>query len=176
MTAIKPGLQKYFSFCPHCGKRFILKTIHGGKELLCRTCGFIFWLNSKPAVSAFLVKGKKVLLAKRAINPRKGYWDVFGGFTEIHEEPLHGLRREMFEELGILIGKPSFLGFYMGEYGRSPQQSTLNIYYIVRSWKGTLRPQDDVASGKWFPVTKLPKRIAFAYMKQAFRDIKKALA
>jgi ADP-ribose pyrophosphatase YjhB (NUDIX family) len=175
MKDIKRQVQNFYKFCPHCGNPLGYKILHGNRELACSSCNFIFWLNSKPAVSAFFVKGSSVLLAKRAINPRKGYWDPFGGFLDFHENPETGLRRELKEELGVTISKPAFLGIYIGEYGNNPIQSTCNIYYIVRNWKGKLTPQDDVASLKWFDERHLPKKIAFAYIRNAFSGIKKAL-
>ena len=55
-------------------------------------------------------------LARRAIEPRKGYWDLPGGFLEETEEALHGLRREFLEETGLEIEAVDFLGIDIEPY------------------------------------------------------------
>jgi len=172
----KKAVQYYYPFCPHCGKRTISKLVHGSKELFCRQCNEVIWFNSKPTASIFLVRNGKVLLAKRAINPLKGYWDAPGGFLEYHEHPEIGARRELLEELGIRVTGLHFLGIYMSIYGNRPGQSTCNVYYWSRSWKGALTAHDDVELFEWFDLTSLPRRIAFSHNAKALHDLRKAVA
>lgn len=71
------------------------------------SCGYEFWQNSKPAVSALIEKtdkeGSHPLLARRAIEPHKGMWGIPGGYLDNGERPEDGLRREIQEELGIAL-------------------------------------------------------------------------
>jgi ADP-ribose pyrophosphatase YjhB (NUDIX family) len=172
MPNLKTTLKSFFKFCPHCGKSLGLKKIHGQTERVCPACGFVFWLNSKPTASLLLVQKGQVLLAKRAINPNKGEWDLPGGFLEIDERPEKGLQREIREELGIRIIRPTFFGIYLGHYASTPPQATFNVYYLSTHFTGTLKPQDDVTSLAWHPLKRLPKKIAFANNRQALRDLR----
>ena len=172
MPNLKPILQGYFRFCPHCGARMGLKKINGQTERACPACGLVFWLNSKPTASLLLVQKGQVLLAKRAVSPNKGEWDLPGGFLEFDETPEKGLQREMREELGVRIIRPTFFGIYLGHYASIPPQATFNVYYLATRFTGTLRPADDVASIAWHPLNRLPKKIAFANNRQALRDLR----
>lgn len=168
----KQILQRYFLFCPHCGKRFQLKTRDHEKELVCPACGYILWLNSKPTASCFLVNEKKeVLLSKRAIKPLQGWWDVPGGFLKLGETPEAGVKREIQEELGLKLKKMVMLPCaYIGTYETIPLQLSFNIYFVSRiSSRTVLTPQDDVCAAKWFSLRTLPKNVAFENNQKALR-------
>lgn len=162
--------NKFFKYCPRCGKRY------GGRQqpgvLVCRSCGFHFFQNSKPTVSAFFTDRRgRIMLVKRAINPKKGWWDTPGGFLEEGEEPIRGLRREMKEELGVTIGNTRFLGMYLDVYRQQYSARTLNIIYLASITGGKIRPMDDVAGIGWFSPKEIPwRRLGFQWMRPALRD------
>lgn len=149
-------------FCPKCGNTFVFKKPEGNdkKELICESCGFIFWQNSKPTASALIVDQDKLLLVKRAI-PHKGMWDIPGGFLELGEHPEDGVKREMKEELGINIIINKFIGIVMDRYGDNDNIWTLNIFYEARIANGVPTPASDVCEYKWFSVEDLPDKMAF---------------
>ncbi len=151
------------------------KREHVTSELHCTACGHTFWMNSKPTASVLLVHRNTVLLVRRACAPYKHWWDIPGGFLDVHEDPLRGLQRELREELGIRVHQPKFLNIALGYYPSTPPQSTLNINYYATRFTGTLRPQDDVASYAWHALDALPKNIAFANNRHALRELKKLL-
>jgi len=63
----------------------------------------IFYQNPKNVVGTLPVQGDRVLLCKRAIQPRLGKWTLPAGFMENGESSLDGAIRETFEEAGALI-------------------------------------------------------------------------
>lgn len=151
-----------FKFCPKCGGKLlekIIKSEEGKKRLVCSKCNFIFYQNSKPTVSAIIVKNNQILLAKRAIKPFKNKWDVPGGFLEEGEAPQAGLLREIKEELGVKIKIKKLIGIFMDNYGKTGQK-TLNIYYKAKIISGIPQPASDVKELCWFPKNKIPK-VAF---------------
>jgi len=166
-----------FKFCPKCGHRLGLKKLHGKRRLVCpnQKCQFIFYQNCKPTASAIFTKGDKVLLTKRAVEPKKGYWDAPGGFLEKDEHPEVGLKREMREELGVEIKIIKILGIYMGEYLEKHPESTLNIYYLAKITKGKIRPADDITEAQWFGKNEIPKKLAFKNNRQAIKDWKRII-
>ncbi|WP_375204844.1 NUDIX hydrolase [Hyphococcus sp.] len=65
---------------------------------VCVTCGFIDYVNPKIVVGSVVTWEEKILLCKRAIEPRKGYWTLPAGYLELHETAEHGAAREAQEE------------------------------------------------------------------------------
>ena len=84
--------------CPRCGAHIEVE----GRKAHCAACGYTQYESSSPTASAVLVDDAgRVLLARRAIDPERGKWDLPGGFLEVGEHPLDGLRRELREETGL---------------------------------------------------------------------------
>jgi NADH pyrophosphatase NudC (nudix superfamily) len=82
-----------------CGSRLSAIREEGKRRLGCRRCGWKFYNNPVPAAVALVVKGRKILLGRRAAAPYKGTWDLPGGFLEGDEAPEVALRRELVSEL-----------------------------------------------------------------------------
>ena len=73
------GVLDGWRFCPRCAGE--LEPRERG-HLACPACGSQYWANSAPAVEGLLQRDGRVLLARRAIEPRLGFWDLPGGFLE----------------------------------------------------------------------------------------------
>ena len=87
-------------FCSDCGAA-VSKQIPEGDDRLryvCDSCQAIHYQNPRIIVGTIPVEGDKVLLCKRAIEPRKGFWTVPAGFMENGETTLDGALRETWEE------------------------------------------------------------------------------
>ena len=91
------------------------RTIPEGEDrerLVCVDCGFINYENPKIVVGSVVRDGGKILLCRRAINPRKGYWTLPAGFMEQHESTAEGAMREAFEEANARIAIDALLAVY----------------------------------------------------------------
>lgn len=143
-----------WKFCPRCAAP--IRREPGRAE--CDACGFVAYANSAPTASAVLVDGAgRVLLARRAVEPDLGRWDLPGGFLEEGEEPLAGLRRELREETGLDVEPLSFLGAWVDTYGEGEGAvATLNLYWLARA-AGEPNAADDVAELCWFGADELPE-------------------
>ncbi len=78
-----------------------LRTIPEGEDrerLTCERCGFIAYDNPKIIVGSVATWEGRVLLCRRAIEPRRGLWTLPAGFLELNETPEEGARREAREE------------------------------------------------------------------------------
>ncbi|MEI9932035.1 MAG: NUDIX domain-containing protein [Rhizomicrobium sp.] len=64
------------------------------ERYVCGDCGHIYYSNPKIVVGSVVIENGKVLLCRRAIEPRKGFWTLPAGFLEEHETPEDGARRE----------------------------------------------------------------------------------
>ena len=79
---------------------------------VCTTCGFIAYENPKVVVGSVVVEDGRVLLCRRAIEPRSGYWTLPAGYLELHETAAEGARREAMEEAGADIELDGILALY----------------------------------------------------------------
>ena len=123
-----------------------------------------------------VVKGRFVLVLRRAHAPRRGCLDIPGGFIDAGESIGEAARRELREETGLEVGRIEFLGFYWDRYylrgfGRFP---VMNFYFAGRWRRGEPVAADDAASAAWVPLAALPrrgKRFAWAHMTPLLRDL-----
>jgi 8-oxo-dGTP diphosphatase len=140
-------------WCPRCRAE-----LEGDdSRTACANCGFVAYANSKATAGALVEEDGRVLLARRALEPFKGRWDIPGGFLDEGEHPLDGLRRELREETGLEVEPVDFLGFWMDSYGGdSTAEATLNLYWTARVVGGEPEPDDDVNELRWFKAGELP--------------------
>lgn len=81
-------------------------------RLVCEDCGFIAYENPKIIVGAVVTFGDRYLLARRAIEPRKGFWTIPAGFMELQETAEAGAAREVWEEARARVAVGPLLGIY----------------------------------------------------------------
>ena len=131
--------------------------VDGGRAT-CSACGFVAYANSAPTANALCVDERgRVLLARRAVEPDRGRWDIPGGFLEEGEHPLEGIRRELREETGLEVEPLEFLCATTDVYGDGPgAAATLNLTWTARVVSGTPEPADDVDELRWFAPGELP--------------------
>lgn len=166
-----------FRFCPVCSASLDRRVPPGDEHerLVCSACGFVFYRNSKPCASAIVVQDGKVLLARRGIDPYKGWWDLPGGFLELGEHPEAGIIRELQEETGLTVRPGKLLGIYMDSY-HEPSEATVVMTYLVETVDAEPHPASDVVELAWFGPGELPEDIAFTCNRQALDDWRKRLA
>lgn len=156
-------------WCPRCRAGLDV----AGGVAACDACGARYYANSAPTASGLCVDDdRRVLLARRAVEPFRGRWDLPGGFLEEGEHPLDGLRRELREETGLGIEPLRFLGTWMDAYGTGPEAvATLNLVWVVRATGGEPRAADDVDELAWFDRDSLPSGdgLAFATLGDVLR-------
>jgi ADP-ribose pyrophosphatase YjhB (NUDIX family) len=157
-----------YRYCPKCGGDLTAELVEARERLVCEACRFVLYLNPRPATCAVVVEGEQVMLVRRAVSPRQGYWDLPGGFLEQGEHPAEGLKREVREETGLEIEVLEPLGFFLDAYPQ-PGETTLNLYFVVRVTGGEPIPGSDVAEIRWFPRDALPpaEQIAFNNNREA---------
>lgn len=82
------------------------------ERAICSTCGFIDYANPRVVTGAVVVDADRVLLCRRAIEPRSGFWTLPAGYLELHETTAEGARREAMEEAGADIMLDGILAIY----------------------------------------------------------------
>ncbi|MBY4676136.1 NUDIX hydrolase [Marinobacterium arenosum] len=87
-------------FCSQCGSQVELMIPEGDNRPrhVCSACNTIHYQNPNIVAGCLPVHGDRVLLCRRAIEPRYGFWTLPAGFMENGETVEHAARRETREE------------------------------------------------------------------------------
>ena len=87
-------------FCSSCGHTVTLRTPDGDHlpRYVCEACGIVHYQNPKVVVGCVPEHEGRILLCRRAIEPRYGFWTIPAGFMENGETTQEGARRETREE------------------------------------------------------------------------------
>ena len=93
---------------------FTLRTPDGDSlpRKICEHCGFVAYENPKIVVGSVVRHEGRILLCKRAIEPRKGFWTIPAGYMELNETPEEGARREAYEEAHATLRIERLLAVY----------------------------------------------------------------
>ena len=127
------------------------------ERLVCDTCGFINYENPKIVVGSVVHDGDRILLCRRAINPRKGYWTLPAGFLEQHETTMAGAMREAWEEARAKIEIEALLAVYS-----IPRLSQVQLIYRARLAAPEIAAGPESAEVALFRYDEIPwKEIAF---------------
>ncbi|MEO1660884.1 MAG: NUDIX hydrolase [Pseudomonadota bacterium] len=79
---------------------------------VCQSCDFIDYQNPKIVAGSVVLKDDKILLCKRDIEPRKGFWTLPAGFMELGESVEEAAQREAQEEALAKIEIERLLAVY----------------------------------------------------------------
>lgn len=93
------------SYCNRCGSS-VSHTVPAGDSLprsVCNACGYIQYENPRLVVGCVAEYEERILLCRRAIEPRLGFWTLPAGFMENGETTAQAACRETFEEAGARI-------------------------------------------------------------------------
>ncbi|QWE15798.1 NUDIX hydrolase [Polynucleobacter sp. AP-Nino-20-G2] len=151
-------------FCSHCASPVTVKVPadDSRERHVCESCGMIHYFNPRNVVGTIPVYGDQVLLCKRAIEPRYGYWTLPAGFMELGESTSAGAVRETLEEAGAVV-----------EIG--PLYSLLNVahaeqvhlFYLARMHSPTFNAGEESLEVALFDEGNIPwDEIAFPTVKQ----------
>ena len=68
------------------------------ERMICAECGYILYDNPKIVVGSVARWDDRILLVRRSIEPRYGYWTLPAGYLELNEAASAGAEREAWEE------------------------------------------------------------------------------
>jgi ADP-ribose pyrophosphatase YjhB (NUDIX family) len=159
MTGDSPMLYRY---CPRCATPLAEGEVAGLVRRYCPApgCGFIHFVNPLPVACCLVEHAGGVVLIRRGVEPRLGYWALPAGYIEAHETTEEAARRETREECGLdveiveLLGVATFIA-------PPPRPNGLGLFYLARAVGGTLGPGDDTTDARVFPLDALPPDLAF---------------
>ncbi|WP_067033589.1 NUDIX hydrolase [Marinomonas gallaica] len=153
-------------FCPKCGHQVNMEIPEGDnrKRAICPNCEFIDYDNPRMITGTLPLFQGKVLLCKRNIEPRKGYWTLPAGFMENSETTLEGALRETLEESGsVAIAKQPFSMISI------PHVNQVHIYYLAELQKADFHPTSESSEVELFELADIP------WDEMAFSSVTKTL-
>lgn len=122
------------------------------ERLVCSGCGFIHYENPKIVVGSVAVWQDKVLLCRRAIPPRVGYWTLPAGFLELHERTEEGAAREAWEEARAHLEIGDLFAIY-----NVPRISQVQMFYRARLKSPAIEPGPESTDVRLFGWNDLPE-------------------
>ena len=154
------------NFCSDCGKSVSLRIPEGDTyhRHVCDDCGTIHYQNPKVVVGCLPEWEDKILLCRRAIEPRYGLWTLPAGFLENGETAAQGAARETLEEAGARVEIGAMYTFLNLPY--------INQIYVM--FRGKLLDLDYAAGTESLEV-KLINEADIPWKELAFRTIKVTL-
>jgi ADP-ribose pyrophosphatase YjhB (NUDIX family) len=163
-----PQRMTQYKFCPQCGGRLEQKIIQPKEpeRLVCRDCGFVFYLDPKLAGIAIIPWEAGLVLARRAIEPGYGLWVAPGGFVDVGERVEDAVVREVREEVFLDVRIKRLLNIYSYS-GRT----TVIAAYVAEVISGHPGGGDETLEARVFRPDEIPwEEIAFPSTRDALRD------
>jgi len=147
-------------FCSNCGSPVALK-IPPGDTLprhVCGNCGTIHYQNPRMVVGCIPEWEDRILLCRRAIEPRSGLWTVPAGYMENGETTFQGALRETLEEANARVEIGPLYALY-----NIPHIHQVYILFRARMLDTDVSPGAETLEVRLFLESEIPwDRIAFA--------------
>lgn len=149
-------------FCGVCGSQ--TEPDSGGNSRICRGCGKTLFPRVDPAIIVLVSDGERCLLGRQASWP-EGRYSTIAGFVEPGESLEDGVRREVFEETNVRVGKISYHSSQPW-----PFPAALMLGFTAEAESHDIKLNDgELEDARWFTReqlsaddTKLPFRISIA--------------
>jgi ADP-ribose pyrophosphatase YjhB (NUDIX family) len=163
------------NFCSNCGTAVVIRIPTGDDKPrhVCDNCGTVHYRNPLMVVGSIPEWEDKILLCKRAIEPRLGYWTLPAGFMELDETTGAAAMRETLEEANARI---ELNGLYT--MLSVPHANQVHIFYRARLLDLDFGPGTESLEVALFREDEIPwEEIAFrtisATLRHFFDDRKK---
>jgi ADP-ribose pyrophosphatase YjhB (NUDIX family) len=157
---------KRFKHCPSCGAAvdYRVPVDDNRERATCTACASIHYENPINVVGTLPVYGEQVLLCRRAIEPRHGFWTLPAGFLELGETAAEGAQRETDEEAGAQIElQPLYCLMNVVKVGQ------IHLYYRARLLSDQFNPGPETLEARLFHEHEIP------WDELAFRTVRETL-
>lgn len=160
--------HSFSRYCMHCGQRLTTAVPEGDsrRRLVCLDCGFVHYINPRPVAGTIPAREDgRLLLLRRAIEPRLGAWVFPGGYMDVGETAEEAAIRETMEEAMLEVTQLQLSGVYT-----RPEPGVVVIVYEALA-VGEAEAGDEASEVAWFEPAKIPwGELAFDSTEWALRD------
>ncbi len=166
-TLLKMIEMRRIKHCRHCGTTVDYRTPDDDNRdrAVCPACATVHYENPLNVVGTVPVWGEQVLLCKRAIEPRYGYWTLPAGFMELGETVEQGALRETVEEAGAQVemqGLFTLMNVVM--------VGQVHLFYRARMLSTRLDPGSETLEARLFHEHEIPwDEIAFRTVRETLK-------
>jgi len=137
------------------------------KRLVCQDCGYIAYDNPKVVAACVCLWQGQYLLCRRAIEPRRNYWTIPGGYLEQHETTADGAKRESWEEACCTIAIDGFVGIF-----EIPRVSQIYVVHRGELTTPDFAPGPESLEVKLFDYADIPwDELAFSSVDWALKQV-----
>lgn len=155
-------------YCSECGSPTQILVPEGDNRprQVCTHCHAVHYVNPRIVVGAVCLWEDRILLCRRAIQPRKGKWTLPAGFMEIGETMSAGALRETREESGAHaeVDGPLFAILDV------PHAEQVHAFYRARLLSPELDPGEESLDARLFDEKDIPwDEIAFSTVETTLR-------
>ena len=157
-------LPRRIQHCRVCGAPTAYRVPAGDnrERAVCSACGEVHYENPLNVVGTVPVWGDQVLLCRRAIEPRRGFWTLPAGFMELAESTADGALRETVEEAGARVEMQGL--FSVLNVVRVGQ---VHLFYRARMLDTSLDPGPESLEARLFREDEVPwDELAFRTVRQ----------
>lgn len=119
---------------------------------ICDSCGYVAYENPKIVVGSVVRHDDRILLCRRAIEPRRGFWTIPAGYLELNETPEDGARREAMEEAEAALVIERLLAVYS-----VPRISQVQLIYRARLATGHVAAGPESLEVRLFDPAEIPR-------------------
>src|SRR6202045_4285256 len=142
------------------------------ERMICAECGFVLYDNPKVVVGSVVRWGERILLCRRSIYPRRGFWTLPAGYLELNESTSAGAEREAWEEARAKIDIEGLLAIY-----DIPRISQVQLIYRARLVDEAIAAGPESLEVRLFGWDEIPwGEIAFPSVRWALRHEREAQA
>ena len=144
-------------YCSDCAHPVSLQIPPDDTRLryVCDNCGVIHYQNPKMVVGSIPLweegEQAQVLLCRRAIEPRHGYWTLPAGFMELGESTAEGAARETSEEAGAQFKMGSLFTVMS-----VPRVGQVHLYFLAELENEQFDPGFETQEARMFSETEIP--------------------
>ncbi|WP_233863535.1 NUDIX hydrolase [Paraburkholderia adhaesiva] len=154
-------------FCSTCGQTVSLLVPPGDnrERFVCSACGTVHYENPRNVVGTVPVWEDKVLLCRRAIEPRYGYWTLPAGFMEMGETTSEAAVRETLEEAGARVEIQNLFSLL-----NVPRVHQVHLFYLARLLDTNIAAGEESLEVRLFEEHEIPwDDLAFPTIVQTLR-------
>jgi ADP-ribose pyrophosphatase YjhB (NUDIX family) len=154
-------------YCSECARPLAFKIpLDDNRErFVCEHCDMVHYQNPRVVVGCLPVYEGRILLCRRAIEPRKNYWTLPAGFMENGETTEEGARRETREEACATVSKPRLYTLF-----DLPHISQIYMFYLGDLVGGEFGVGAETLESKLFLPEDIPwDQLAFPVVGQTLR-------